>query len=550
MLYTNDTNGKFTRGAVDYKFAREHQRGARGRAPAGGKMPPMTPAVLAWPASFVLLATHAASVTDARLTVETPGPTRVYLTDGAGAPVTLPGVLAYHKGDEHHFIVPGRLEMELPPGRYRVSAERGPEHRPVSLDVQLRAGERRRVELRPERWTDMNARGWYSGDLHNHRNVDEVPTLLLAEDLNLAPTLADWVWEDSQRGQAPVTSDPIRSIDARHAYSVLDKEVERLMEGPGAVDLLGLKSAIPFDGYRLSPPNDVYTAAAHRQGGYVDAEKIVWRDVPVLVALGQIDFAGIVYNHFNRQDVEFETDRWGMIPKWRPEFTTVAGMPLWAMEVYYRFLNCGFRLPASAGSASGVKAAPLGYNRVYVRLDAPFSYAAWFRALKAGRSFATNGPLLFLTVDGREPGAVVKAAGGAKLRVRVEAQSLRPLERVEVIYRGGVIRTLRPPDTPDAPAAPSHLAAEFDFTPETDGWIAARAFERPGRTIRFSHTSPLYLERGVPASAADDARFFLDWIDREIRLYQASTGFRSEADRAAMLDFFAKGRAVYERLAR
>ena len=76
------------------------------------------------------------------------------------------------------------------------------------------------------------------------------------------------------------------------------------------------------------------------------------------------------------------------------------------------------------------------------------------------------------------------------------------------------------------------------------------AFERPGRTIRFSHTSPVYLERGVPGSAADDARFFVDWIDREVRLYQASTGFRSEADRAAMLDFFAKGRAVYERLAR
>jgi hypothetical protein len=133
------------------------------------------------------------------------------------------------------------------------------------------------------------------------------------------------------------------------------------------------------------------------------------------------------------------------------------------------------------------------------------------------------------------------------VRVRVEAKSPRPLERVEVIYRGRVIHTLRPPDAPDAPG---RLAAEFDFTPDRDGWIAARAFERPGRTIRFSHTSPVYLERGVPASAADDARFFLDWIDREIRLYQASTGFRSEADRAAMLDFFAKGRAVYERLER
>ena len=44
-------------------------------------------------------------------------------------------------------------------------------------------------------------------------------------------------------------------------------------------------------------------------------------------------------------------------------------MPLWSMEVYYHLLNCGFRLPVSAGSASGVKASPLGYNRVYVKVS-------------------------------------------------------------------------------------------------------------------------------------------------------------------------------------
>ena len=43
-----------------------------------------------------------------------------------------------------------------------------------------------------------------------------------------------------------------------------------------------------------------------------------------------------------------------MILKERPEFNTVAGMPLWAMDVYYRFLNCGFRLPVSGGTASGL----------------------------------------------------------------------------------------------------------------------------------------------------------------------------------------------------
>jgi hypothetical protein len=482
------------------------------------------------------------ALSNATLRLRTPGPTRVYLTDATGAPVTPPGVPAYHKGEEHHFIAPGRLDVDLPPGRYRATAERGPEHRTVSADLELRAGEQQELELAPERWADMNARGWYSADLHNHRTLEDTPTLLVAEDLNLATTLIDWVWEDSQRGRPPSTREPIRRVDARRVYSVLDKEVERLMEGPGAVNLLGLRSPVPFEGYRLFPPNTVFTEAARRQGGYVDAEKIVWRDIVALVALGQVDFAGIVYNHFNRHDVETETDRWGMIPKWRPEFETAAGMPLWAMEVYYHFLNAGFRLPASAGSASGVKAAPLGYCRVYARLDEPFSYDAWFRALKAGRSFATNGPLLFLTVDGQQPGAAVKAKAGKPLRVRVEVLSLRPLERVEVVYRGRVVHAIRDVE-------PSGAGPEFEFTPETDGWLAARAFERPGRTIRFAHTSPLYIDRGIPASAAADARFFLDWIDREVGLYRTSKAFRSEADRAAMLDMFAGARAVYERLA-
>src|SRR5919109_462092 len=107
--------------------------------------------------ALLVTASIAATSSDARLELVTAGPTRVYLTDGSGAPA-----------------------------------------------LELRAGERRRVQLRPDRWIDMNARGWYSADLHNHRKLEDVPALLLAEDLNLAPTLVDWVWEDSQRAPAPV----------------------------------------------------------------------------------------------------------------------------------------------------------------------------------------------------------------------------------------------------------------------------------------------------------------------------------------------------------
>jgi hypothetical protein len=399
------------------------------------------------------------------------------------------------------------------------------------------------VRVALERWIDMNRLGWYSGDLHNHRRPEDMPVLMQAEDLNVAPTISDWIWDDRQLATPPQTADAVRNVDATHVYSVLDKEVERLKAGPGAVDLLGLRKPVAFDGYSLYPPNDTFARQAHAQGGWVDAEKIVWRDSAALVALGHVDFAGIVYNHFNRQDVETETDSWGMIPKSRPEFKTPAGMPLWAMDVYYRFLNCGFRLPVSAGTASGVKAAPPGHNRVYARPDGDFNYENWFRGLKQGRSFATNGPILFFTVNGKEPGHVLRVKQGktTKMRIRVEASSLGEMDRIDVIFKGRIIQTIR---------GARKLAADFTADVDGSGWFAARAFEKPDRTIRFAHTSPVYVE--VPGDIGvmrEDAEFFVNWMDREIAFYRGLEGFRSPEHREAMIAMLNSAREVYLRLA-
>jgi hypothetical protein len=475
-----------------------------------------------------------------------PIPARYYLTTSANEPYSPAGFISYHKGNEHHFIADGPFDLDLPAGRYHLLVERGTEYRPATVTFDVSAGAPRAITLRLHRWIDMNARGWFSGDLHNHRPADEMPALLQAEDLNLAPTITDWIWEDRPRATPPPVTDAFRVVGSRHAYSVLDKEVERLEHGPGAVALLGLRAIVPFEGYRLHPPDAIYCERARRQGGYIDAEKIVWRDSAALAALGLIDFVGIVHNHFNRHDVELETDRWGMIPKWKPEFHTVAGMPLWSMAVYYHLLNCGFRLPVSAGSASGVKQAPLGHNRVYVKLAAPFSYQTWFEALKAGRSFGTNGPMLFLSVDGKEPGSELRSANATRtVRIIANASSPRPLDRLEIVIRGRVVHRA---STPRKTAGVNHLRVEMDHTFDGNSWVAARVFERAGRTIRFAHTSPIYVDVGRPAPADDDARFFLDWIDREIRFYSAAPGFREPQHREEMLAFFRKARDVYARM--
>jgi len=210
-------------------------------------------------------------------------------------------------------------------------------------------------------------------------------------------------------------------------------------------------------------------------------------------------------------------------------------------------------LPVSAGSASGVKPSPLGFDRVYVHILGKFGYMDWFRALKSGRSFATNGPMLFLTANGREPGGAVvfseRNAGKAtkrRLQVRVEASSSHNLERVEVVWKGKVVKTLTPA------ADSTDVSSEFGFEPDVTGWLAARAFEKSASSasVHFAATSPIYVQVGTTGGVvSDDARYFVGVMDEEIKFYQGYQGFRSEADRQAMLELFRRARAVYERLA-
>ena len=474
---------------------------------------------------------------------------RCYLTDSADQPWSPSGAITYVKPLERHFIASGEFQIALPQDTYTLRVERGTEYRPVIRKIEIRPTETHDEKIELARWINMNARGWYSGDLHNHRDWQEMAALLLAEDLNLAPTLTNWVFGYHTMPTTlrdATAAQEIHRVDATHAYSIFDTEIEGLGPASGAVGLLALRSPLDLSNDQLGPVNSVYTELAHRQGGYVDAEKITWRDSAALIALGQVDFAGLVYNSFTPHGVEIG---WGVNPIEKPEYATLAGAPLWAMDLYYKFLNCGFKLPVSAGTASGVKSVPLGYDRVYVKLSGGFSYHEWFRALKAGRSFATNGPMLFLTVDGHEPGSsiVVPATTGQsprRLRVHAEVVSIGDLDRLEVIWKGRVVKTV------EASGKAQNLGADLEVDAQSSGWFAARAFEKPTETVRFAHTSPVYVQVGRDNGLiADDAKYLLALTEQQIKYCETSSQFRSEANRQAMLAFFRKAEAVYARLA-
>jgi hypothetical protein len=497
---------------------------------------------------------------------------RCYLTDSAGESLTPAGVVAYQKPPERHFVTSGEFLIDVPPGKYTLRVERGPEYRGVTRKIDIQAGEAIDEKIEIIRWVNMNRRDWYSGDLHVHRDWREMPQLMLAEDLNLATTITDWFAVDHLVKSGPPSTEiahGIREIDALHAYSTFNTEVERFGRGAlGTVDLIALDA-----------PVVLYAQRGHSEGGYVDLEKLLYPETPALVALGLGDFAEILYNWFTRYGVvQVDPSLVGMIARSNLQYAVPAGMPFWAMDIYYRFLNCGFKLPVSAGSASGVLPNPLGYNRVYVKIQGKFGYREWFQALKAGRSFVTNGPMLFVTVRGHGPGDTIKIqrVGGkvAHVRVRAEATSAQELDRLEIVWKGKVVKTVA------AKKGSFKLKTDFEFHPKESGWFAARVFEKPSQTLpvpnshpvlvggyqpiedvsrhgfaveptpHFAHTSPVFVQVGTDDGVVpDDAKFFIAWIDREISVFQTVSGFRIESDRQQALTMLREGRSVYERLA-
>ena len=165
---------------------------------------------------------------------------------------------------------------------------------------------------------------------------------------------------------------------------------------------------------------------------------------------------------------------------------TERGWIHFGFENYYALLDCGFRLRPTAGTASGVHPVPLGFGRVYVHLDGGLDAAAWLRGLDAGRSFVTTGPMLFVTLDGHDPGHRFEQTDVAAREYRLtgSAEGPVPLERIEVVVNGEVAWTLRPANRPtdrESYVSPVEVSLPIDAT----SWVAVRCFEdRPDGRVR------------------------------------------------------------------
>jgi hypothetical protein len=443
-------------------------------------------------------------------------PCRVHLYDAADKPIQPEGYPCWRD----HFVCNGRATLQLPAGRYRYEVERGPEFMRLSGTVELKAEQTLKLQLK--RFADLAKQGWYSGDLHIHRPISDIELLMMAEDLHIGPVITWWnqrnLWAGRDLPRVPLTK-----FDGNRLYEVMAGEDER---GGGALLYFHLTEPLVINKAAREFPSPLLFADEARKKNakvWIDVEKPFWWDAPTWIASGKVDSIGIANNHMCRSQV-YPGEAWG---KARDEkrLPPPLGNGQWTQEIYYHILNCGFRIPPSAGSASGVLPNPVGYNRVYVNVEGELTWEKWWAGLKAGRSFVSNGPLLLATANGKMPGSVFTSPEAIQIKFDVSLMSLDKVPAIEVVRDGHVEATVKVEKPADFRKT---IIVEF----KESGWFLVRAVAENNKTYRFASTAPFYVEVGKNKShvSKGSATFFKNWTDERIERLRAALKDEQQAE--------------------
>ncbi|PYV91287.1 MAG: hypothetical protein DMG90_07635, partial [Acidobacteria bacterium] len=318
--------------------------------------------------------------------------------------------------EPHYFQTSGTSELNVPAGHLQVEVMRGFEYRVEKRQILIAAGRRTSltIYLQPLNVPKDARSQWVSGDVHVHMNYGGAyrnsPKRLVdqaaAENLQV---VEDLVVNKEQRIPDIAYFSP-KLDPASTATNLLFHAQEFHTSYWGHLGLLNLTQhyILPeYAGYAgtaaasLFPANAIVADMAHEQQalvGYVHPyetipdpakDESLNHELPVDLALGKVDYMEVV--------------------GFADHKSTAA--------VWYRLLNCGFRLPTAAGTDAMANFAslrgPVGLNRVYVNVPpGPLNHTFWLDGLKHGRSFATNGPLLGFALGDRRIGDELKLPAG------------------------------------------------------------------------------------------------------------------------------------------
>lgn len=456
--------------------------------------------------------------------------------------------------EARYFHVDGNASIDVPAGQATLTVWHGPESQIERRTVEVEAATKSlvRVELRrvalPEEW-----QGWYSGDVHVHMNYGGVyrntPQYLVwqaeAEDLDVVFNL---IVNKEQR--VPDAGYFSGDADIASSQAVVLQHAQEFHTGFwGHIGLLGLSEHLLLPDYAAYPE----TAAASLYPDNVTVEK--W-------ARAQKAIAGYVHPfEFPLPDPANDAELTNALPidaaLGMVDYYEVVGFAdhRASAEIWYRLLNCGFRISAAGGTDAMANFAslrgPIGMNRTYVfapdwPIDPNARRDMWLDGLRAGKSIATNGPLLGLSVNEEGPGTVLSFSEMKAARYSGFMRSAVPLDKLELVLNGEVVRELT--------LSEDRMSADFAGSIEIarSSWLLLRASAMSPHPDVFdmypyATTSPIYVNIGaIGPRSREDAEYFLAWIERARKSAAAHADYNSVVERERVLDNIDKAIRVFQ----
>ena len=403
-------------------------------------------------------------------------------------------------GQMTYAYIDGTCQGWLPRGEVWVDVARGFEYEPLRTYVTIQPGQRELV-LRLKRWRNMNAERWFSGDTHVHFLSTQGGHIeAQAEDLNVVNLLMSQ-WGHHFSSSEEFTGRPSVSPDGRTIVYVGQETRNHTF---GHLNLLGLRR--PVMPWCSDGPSEAELAGTLEATLGDWADQCHAQDGLVLVAHHPVP----------------NGEQAALIASERTDGIEMIRHTSYHHLEYYRYLNCGYRLPLVGGTDKMSNEVPIGLYRTYVYIpeDEEFTFETWCRNLARGRTFLSAGPLLRFSVDGQNIGdTLILPKNGGTVEVAAEADSIFPMHTLEIVQQGRVIAS-----TEDSKGARS-LRLRAKVRVEGHTWLAARA-GGPGyfQSLRhhdvwrrgvFAHTSPVYVACGEEWWLFDEeaAHYMLTLID-------------------------------------
>ena len=414
-------------------------------------------------------------------------------------------------GQITYAYIDGKCQGWLPRGEVIVDVARGFEYEPLRTRVKIEPGQQE-LTLRLKRWVNMNAQGWYSGDSHVHfLSTQGSHTESQGEDLNIVNLLPSQ-WGNLFTNTEDFTGRPSISQDGNNIVYVGQENRQHFL---GHLILWGLKEPVmpwctdgPGEaelGGTLEITMSDWADQCHAQGGSVIIPHLPNPngEPAALIATGRVDGVEMLrHQPFNHIE-------------------------------YYRYLNCGYKLPLVGGTDKMSSDVPVGLYRTYAYMpDQDFTYDNWCNAVSQGRTFHSGGPIIHLSVDGHQVGDTVRVSGPGTVEVQAWSESIFPIHTLEIVQGGRVVASTEDRNGTRRLELKAHvkvdghtwLAArcagpDYTSVPHHDGW---------GRGI-FAHTSPIYIACGGEwwMFDRDAAQYMLTLIDGDLQ-YIRRTAARHE----------------------